>query len=72
MLKCTCPTPIPSAISRARPLKTNVGFPEANRPTAKSFHVTPPANPVPNAFIPASFAANRPASRSAQFAFDSE
>src|SRR5580704_7404544 len=56
-----------SAIFRASPSKRIVGRPPFSRTTSKSTHRTPRLQPVPKAFIAASFAANRPAYRSYLF-----
>ena len=63
-------TPILLAISRATPCKFSVGRPDFSLIISKSRHVTPARQPVPMAFIPASFAAKRAAKRSAEFAFE--
>jgi hypothetical protein len=60
-------TPNSSAIFFASPSRRIVGRPPNSRTTSKSTHRTPRLHPVPNAFIAASFAANRPAKRSYLF-----
>jgi len=60
-------TPILSAIFRASPLSSMLGRPLAFRTTSTSTQRTPRLQPVPSAFIAASFAANLPAYRSYLF-----
>jgi len=60
-------TPNCAAIFPASPASASVGRPLASRTTSKSTHRTPRRQPVPSAFIAASFAANRPAYRSYLF-----
>src|SRR5216684_3679781 len=67
MLSATCFTPSCWAIFPASPPSASVGRPPASRTTSKSTQRTPRRQPVPKAFIPASFAANRPAYRSYLF-----
>ena len=57
-------TPSLSAIFRASPFNSKVGRPPRSRVVSMSTHRTPRLQPVPNAFIAASFTANRPAYRS--------
>src|SRR5579864_305323 len=56
-----------SAILRASPSSASVGRPPFCRTTSMSTHRTPRLQPVPSAFIAASFTANRPAYRSYLF-----
>ncbi len=67
MLSATFFTPNCAAIFPASPASVSVGRPLASRTTSKSTHRTPRRQPVPSAFIAASFAANRPAYRSYLF-----
>jgi purine-nucleoside/S-methyl-5'-thioadenosine phosphorylase / adenosine deaminase len=67
MLSATLFTPICFAIFAASPEIASVGRPLVSRTTSKSTHLTPRRQPVPSAFIAASFAANRPAYRSYLF-----
>src|SRR6266566_2336794 len=67
MLSATLFTPICCAIFAASPMIASVGLPLVSRTTSKSTHRTPRRQPVPSAFIAASFAANRPAYRSYLF-----
>src|SRR5580700_5508138 len=59
-------TPRLSAIARVAPDNFSVGLPLGSRTTSMSSQRTPRAQPVPRAFIAASFAAKRPAKRSAR------
>ena len=61
MLNAMCFTPNRSATFPASPASTIVGRPPLSRTTSTSTHRTPRDQPVPSAFIAASFAANRPA-----------
>jgi hypothetical protein len=67
MLSATLFTPSCCAIFAASPVIASVGRPLVSRTTSKSTHLTPRLQPVPSAFIAASFAANRPAYRSYLF-----
>src|SRR5216684_6895388 len=67
MLSATLFTPSCCAIFAASPVIASVGRPLASRTTSKSTHLTPRLQPVPSAFIAASFTANRPAYRSYLF-----
>src|SRR6266704_2006166 len=67
MLSATLFTPNCCAIFAASPAIASVGRPLVSRTTSKSTHLTPRRQPVPSAFIAASFAANRPAYRSYLF-----
>src|SRR6266851_1923987 len=60
-------TPSCFAIFPASPPSSSVGRPPVSRTTSKSTHLTPRLQPVPSAFIAASFTANRPAYRSYLF-----
>ncbi len=67
MLSATLFTQICFAIFAAYPVIASIGRPLVSRTTSKSTHFTPRRQPVPSAFIAASFAANRPAYRSYLF-----
>ena len=67
MLSAILLTPSCCAIFAASPVIASVGRPPISRTTSKSTHFTPRRQPVPKAFIAASFAANRPAYRSYLF-----
>ncbi len=62
---CVDTTPIARARAIARPLHTMPGLPPRSFRTSISVHRTPRLIPVPKAFAPASFAANRAAKLSA-------
>src|SRR6266566_4705289 len=57
MLKAMCFTPSCLAIFSASPASFSVGRPLFSRTTSRSTQRTPRRQPVPSAFIPASFAA---------------